>query len=86
MGCSTAFHYQPCRCLENPFGIPGQKLGRGKLADMLRRMDRPPMELQFTFHAPASADRMLAEDHTVFCGLDSEYAEIEELVVQRAQR
>ena len=28
---------------------------------------------------------MLAEDHTVFCGLDSEYAEIEELVVQRAQ-
>jgi len=29
---------------------------------------------------------MLAEDHTVFCGLDSEYAEIEELVVQRVQR
>ncbi len=53
---------------------------------MLRRMNRTPMELQFTFHAPASADRLLADDHTVFCGTDSEHAEIEEFVVQRAQR
>lgn len=49
---------------------------------MLRRMDGTTMELQFTFHAPASADRVLAEDHTVFCGLYSKNAQIEELVVQ----
>ena len=85
MGCSTALHHQPCRCLENPFSIPGQKLGRGKLADMLRRMDRPPMELQFTFHAPASADRMLAEDHSVRSRFDREGAQVQQLVVQRAQ-
>ena len=53
---------------------------------MLRRMDRTPMELQFTFHAPASADRVLTEDHAMFCGLDSEHAQIEELVVQCTQR
>ena len=45
---------------------------------MLRRMDRMPMELQFTFHAPASADCVLAENYAVLCGLDSEHAQIKE--------
>ena len=53
---------------------------------MLRRMNRTSMELQFALHAAAPADRMLAEDDAVLCGLDSERAQIEELVVQRTQR
>ena len=51
---------------------------------MLRRMDRAPVELELAFRAAATADRVLAEDHAVLRRLDSEHAQVEELVVLAA--
>ena len=53
---------------------------------MLRRVDRSSVKLQLTFDTTATADRMLAEDHAVFRRFEREHAQVEELVVQRAQR
>ena len=43
---------------------------------MLRRMDRPPVELELAFHAAAVADRVLAEEHAVLRRLDSDHAQV----------
>jgi hypothetical protein len=43
------------------------------------------VELKLAFHAAAAADRVLAEDDAVLRRLDGEHAQVEELVVQRAQ-
>lgn len=51
---------------------------------MLRRVNGTSMELHFACHAPACADRVLAEDHAMLCGFNSEYTQIEKLVVQGA--
>ena len=49
-------------------------------------MNRTSMELQFAFHGSAAADCVLTENNAVFGRLDGEDTQIEELVVQRAQR
>ncbi len=53
---------------------------------MLRRLDSTPMKLQLTMYASTPADGVLAEDDAVLCRLHGKHAQIEELVVQRAQR
>lgn len=53
---------------------------------MLRRVNCTSMKLQVTLHAPTATDCVLAEDDAVLRRLDCEYTQIEELVVQRAQR
>ena len=53
---------------------------------MLGRVDHAPVELQLAGHAPATADRMLTEDHAVIRRFDGESAQVEELVVKCAQR
>ena len=53
---------------------------------MLWRLYRTPMKLQFTLHASTSADCVLAEYDAVLCRLHGKHAQIEELVMQRAQR
>ena len=53
---------------------------------MLRRVDRSSVELQLACHASVTADRMLAEHHAMLGRLDRERAQVEELVVKRAQR
>ena len=53
---------------------------------MLRRVDRASMELKLALHSAAAAGRVLAEDRAVLGRFDGEHAQVEELVVQRAQR
>lgn len=53
---------------------------------MLRRVDGLPVKLQRTRHTAAAADGPLAEDDAMLRRLHGEHAQVEQLVVQRAQR
>ena len=59
------------------FTFQAGNFGCGQQIGVLRRVDRSPVELQFARHAPATADRMLAEHHAVLRRLDGERAQVE---------
>jgi len=60
--------------------------GGGQQVRVLRGMNSAPVKLKPASHATIFANGVLTEDETVFGWLDSEDAEVEQLVMKRAQR
>ena len=85
MRVTTSIGDLPCRCFEHVLLVPHQEGRRRPHVHLLRRQQPLPVVPQLTLLAAVSVHRVLAEDDPVLGGLDRERAQVEQLVVQRAQ-